>query len=76
MTTKTQSSPYGVLYPLFLDGGLGNDTGGARFDVLVNILSKLRPIKMLMQYCHYLFYTEMSHFLTTMIFPDNFFMLA
>jgi len=35
---------------LLLDGRFGNGIGSARFDVLPDILSKIRPIEILLQY--------------------------
>jgi hypothetical protein len=40
----------------------------AEYDVLVNILSKLRPIKMILKYSHCIFYTKMSCYLYVMSF--------
>jgi len=37
---------------LFLDGRFWNGTGSERFDVLPDILSKIRPIEILLQYCY------------------------
>jgi hypothetical protein len=53
---------------MFLDGWLGNGIGSAVYDVLVNILSKLHPMKIILQYFHCLFYTKMSHFPSVMSF--------
>jgi hypothetical protein len=61
---------------MFLDGGFGNGASGAVFDVLMNVLLKLRPIKMFLQYCHYIFYTKMSRFPTVMNFPDHLYTLT
>ena len=35
---------------LLIDGWFGN---GTRFDVLLDILSKIQPIELLLQYCHH-----------------------
>jgi hypothetical protein len=75
LPSPIQSRKRGV-YPLFLDGGLGNGRGGGRFDVLAKTLSKIRPKKMLMLIFHYLFYTEMSCFPAIMSFPDNILILS
>jgi hypothetical protein len=37
---------------LLLDGRFGNSASSAGLDVLPDILSKVRPIEILLQYCH------------------------
>ena len=38
---------------MLLDGRFGNGASSAGSDVLPDILSKVRPIEILLQYCHY-----------------------
>ena len=45
---------------MLLDGQFGNVTGNARSDVLHDILSKVMPIEILLQYYHYFLDHEMS----------------
>jgi len=61
---------------LILDGQFANGTGSARFDVLPNILSKIQPIEILLQYCHYFLNPKISSDLTIVRFPNHLGMLA
>jgi hypothetical protein len=50
-----------------LDGRFGNGTGSAGSDVLPDILSKVWPIEILFQYCHYFLDPEIPSDLTIVI---------
>ena len=45
---------------MLLDGWVRNGAGSVEFNVPPNILTKVRPIKILLQYWHYFLYFEMS----------------
>ena len=47
------------IHALVLDYRFGNGAGSAGYAVLRNILSKVRPIKILLQHFHYFFYSKM-----------------
>jgi hypothetical protein len=61
---------------MFLDGGLVNDIGSARSNVLANILSNLQTIKMFLRYRRSCFHTKVSYYLTVMSFPNQLCMLS
>ena len=52
-----------------MDGG--NGAGNAGSDVLPDVLSKVRPIEILLQYCHYFLDPKMPSDLTVVRFPNN-----
>ena len=56
---------------LLLDGRFGDGTSSAGLDVLPNILSKVRPIKILLQYYHYFLDPEMHSDPTVVRFPNH-----
>ena len=56
---------------LLLAGWFGNDTGSAWSDVLPKIMSKIRPIEILLQYYHHFLDLEMPNSLTIMCFPNH-----
>ena len=49
---------------MLLDGRFGNDASSAGLDVLPDILSKVRPIEILLQYCHSFLDPKMPNDLT------------
>jgi hypothetical protein len=61
---------------LLLDGRFGNGAGSAGSDVLLDILSKVWPIEILMQYCHCFLDPEMPSDPTIVCFPNHLGMLA
>jgi hypothetical protein len=61
---------------MFLNGELENGARGVGSDVLVDILLKIHPIKFILQYFHYFFYTKMSCFPTVMNLSDYIIMLS
>jgi hypothetical protein len=61
---------------MFLSGQFGNSTGGARPDILVDILSKFWPVKMFLQHDHYLFDAKVSCHPTIVSFSNQLRMLA
>jgi hypothetical protein len=61
---------------LFLSGQFGNSAGSARPDILVDLLSKFRPVEMFLQHCHCLFDVEVSFHPIVVGFPDQLFSLA
>jgi hypothetical protein len=48
------------VHALFLSGKFGNSIGSVGPDILADILSKFRPVEMLLQHCHCIFYAEVS----------------
>ena len=54
---------------MLLDGRFGNGTSSAGSDVLLDILSKVRPIEILLQDCYYFLDPEMPSDLTVVCFP-------
>ena len=56
---------------LLLDGRFGNGVGSARFDVLLNILSKIRPIEILLQHCPCFLNPEMPNTPTVVCFANH-----
>jgi hypothetical protein len=56
---------------LLLDGRFGNGAGGARSDVLSDIMSKVWPIEILLQYCHCFLDPEMPNDPTVVFFPNH-----
>ena len=61
---------------MLLDGQFGNGTCSAGSDVLPNIMSKVRLIKILLQYYHYFLYHEMCNDPIIVRFPNHLGMLA
>ena len=61
---------------LILDGWFGNGVGSARSDVLIDVLSKVQPIEILLQYCHCFLDPEMPSNSTVVRFPNHLGMLA
>jgi hypothetical protein len=59
------------VHALFLNGQFSNGVDSARPDILVDILSKLRPIKNWLQHFHCLFYTEVFFHPIVVGFPNN-----
>jgi hypothetical protein len=56
---------------LLLDGQFGNGASSAGLDVLPNILSKVRPIEILLQYCHVFLDPEMPNESTVVHLPNH-----
>jgi len=56
---------------LLLDGRFGNGASIVRLDVLPDILSKVRPIEILLQYCHGFLDPEMTRNLTIVYLPNH-----
>jgi hypothetical protein len=56
---------------LLLDGRFGNGTSSAGLDVLPDILSKVRPIEILLQYCHGFLDPEMPSDSTVVRLPNH-----
>jgi hypothetical protein len=56
---------------LLLDGWFGYGTSSARLDVLPDILSKVRPIEILLQYCHGFLHIEMPNDSTVVCLPNH-----
>ena len=61
---------------MLLDGWFGNGTGNAGSNVLLDILSKVWPIEILLQYCHYFLDPEMPSDLIIVRFPNHLGMLT
>jgi hypothetical protein len=59
------------VHALFLSGRFGNSAGSAGPDILVDLLSKFRPVEMFLQHCHCLFDAEVSCHPTVVGFPDQ-----
>ena len=56
---------------MLLDGWLGNGASSAGLDVLPDILSKVRPIEILLQYCHGFLNLEMPSDSTVVRLPNH-----
>ena len=56
---------------LLLDGRFGNDASSEGLDVLPDILSKIRPIEILLQYYHDFLDPEMPNDSTVVRLPNN-----
>jgi hypothetical protein len=56
---------------LLLDGRFNNGASSAGLDVLPDILSKVRPIEILLQYCHGFLDPEMPSDLTVVRLPNH-----
>ena len=56
---------------MLLDGQFGNSASSAGLDVLPDILSKVFPIEILLQYCHYFLDPEMPSEPTVVRFPNH-----
>ena len=56
---------------LLPDGRFGNGVGSAGSDVLPDVLSKVRPIEIIFQYCHYFLDPEMPNDPTIVCFPNH-----
>ena len=56
---------------LLLDGWCCNGSDSAGLDVLLDVLSKVRPIEILIQYCHYFLDLEIPSDLTVVCFPNH-----
>ena len=54
---------------MLLDGRFGNGTSSAGSDVLLDILLKVRPIEILLQYCYYFRDLEIPSESTVVCFP-------
>jgi hypothetical protein len=61
---------------LVLDGHFGNGASSAGLDVLLDILSKVRPIEILLQYYHGFLDPEMPSDPTVVCLPNHLGMLA
>ena len=61
---------------LLLDGRFGNGAGSAGSDVLLDVLSKVRPIEILLQYCHYFLDPEIPSDRIVVRFPNHLGMLT
>ena len=60
-----------IIEALLLDGWFGNGASSAGFDVLPEILSKIRSIEILMQNCHFFLDPEMPNNPTVVCFPNH-----
>jgi hypothetical protein len=58
-----------IIEALLLDGQFGNGASSAGLDVLPDILSKVRPIEILLQYCHGFLNPEMPNDPTVVHLP-------
>ena len=56
---------------LLLDGQFGNNASNVGLDVLPDILSKVRPIEILLQYCHGFLDPEMPSDSTVVRLPNH-----
>ena len=56
---------------MLLDRWFGNGAGGAKSDLLLDIMSKVWPIEKLLQYSHYFLNPEMPNDLTVVRFPNH-----
>ena len=56
---------------MLIDGWFGNGTGSVGSDVLPDVLLKVQPIEILLQYCHYFLDPEMPSDLTVVHLPNN-----
>ena len=61
---------------MLFDGWLGNGASSARSDVLLDILSKVRPIEILLQDCYYFLDPEMPSESTVVCLPYHLGMLT
>ena len=61
---------------LLLDGWFGNGAGSAGSDALPDVLSKVWPIEILLQYCHYFLDPKIPSEPTVVHFPNHLGMLA
>ena len=61
---------------LLLNGWFGNSASSAGSDVLPDVLSKVWPIEILLQYCHYFLDPKMPSDPTVVRFPNHLRMLA
>jgi len=61
---------------LLLDGQFGNGANSARYDVLPNMLLKIRSIEILLQYFHHFLYPEIPSGLIVVRFPNHLRMIA
>ena len=61
---------------MLLDGQFGNGTTSEGSDVLPNILSKVQPIEILLQYYHYFVNSKIPYNLTVVRFSNDLGMLA
>ena len=56
---------------MLLDGRFGNDIGSARLDVLPDIMSKVWPIEIILQYFHCFLDLEIPNDPTVAHFPNH-----
>jgi hypothetical protein len=56
---------------LLLDGQFGNGASSAGLDVLPDIMSKVQPIEILLQYCHGFLDPEMPNDPTVVCLPNH-----
>ena len=56
---------------LLLDGQFGNGAGSAGSDVLPDVLLKVWPIEILLQYCHYFLDLKMPSYPTIVRSPNH-----
>ena len=61
---------------MLLDGRFGNGTGSAGSDVHPDVLSKVRPIEILLQYCNCFIDPKIPNDSTVVRFPNHLGMLA
>ena len=61
---------------LVLDVQFGYGASNAGYDVLPNIFSKVRPIKILLQYCHYFLNPKIPSDPNVVCFPNHLGMLT
>jgi hypothetical protein len=60
-----------IIEALLLDGRFGNSASSEGLDVLPDILSKVWPIEILLQYCHIFHDPEMPSYLTVVRLPNH-----
>ena len=65
-----------IIEALLLDGWFGNGAGSAGSDVLPDVLPKVRPIKILLQYCHCFLDHKIPNDPAVVRFPNHLGMLA
>ena len=67
---STKVSPQSI-EALLLDGWFGNDTGSARLDVLPDIMSKVWPVEIILQYFHCFLNPKIPNNPTIAGFPND-----
>ena len=65
-----------IIEALLLNGWFGNGACSVGSDVILNVLSKVQPIEIILQYYHYFLDPKMPSDLTEVRFPNHLGMLA